>query len=29
MTSFQEPLRQFQPNFVGNMLRRWGFRLFR
>jgi len=24
--SSQEPLSQFQPNLVGNMLRAWGFR---
>jgi len=26
MTSSQEPLGQFQPNMVGNMLWGWGFR---
>jgi len=26
MTSSQEPLGQFQPNLVGNMHGRWGFR---
>jgi len=27
-SSSQEPTGQFQPNLIGNMLGRWGFRFF-